>query len=308
VRTCVIYNPAAGRGRARRLREEVRRAFAGETAFEATTGPGHALEIGERAARSGFDRVAAAGGDGTVHEVARGILASGYRETLFSTIPVGSMNDYAFATGMLGWWKNGRTAPLDSIRADVGLIRARSRERHFVNGCGIGFNGMVTVESTKIRSLRGLPLYAFALLRALAFHYAKPVMALQIDDLEIVGPTLALSVNLGQREGGFPLTRDARLDDGRFDTVHAAAVKPWEMIRYLPAMISGKLPKEHPQLRLGHCTRVRVSCERDLCIHTDGELFAVPGDGVKEVEIELLPGLLRVETCPTFQYGRKRSS
>ena len=40
-----------------------------------------------------------------------------------------------------------------------------------------------------------------------------------------------------------------------------------------------------------------------LCVHTDGELFAVPADGVRELEVELLPGRLRVEFCPPYLYG-----
>jgi len=300
----VIYNPAAGRGKARRLLEGVRRAFPGETVLWPTAKPGDAIRLASEAARSGFARIAAAGGDGTAHEVARGILASENADVLFSTIPVGSMNDYAYSLGMLTWWQRGMTEPLSSIRADVGFVRAPGRERFFVNGCGIGFTGMVTVESTKIQLLRGLPLYGVAMLRALARHFAKPIMTIRQDGLEMTGPTLTLSVNLGQREGGFPLTKAARLDDGLFETMHAANVKPWELLRYLPSMISGQLPQNHPELRLGRCNQVHVRCGQNLCIHTDGELFAVPADTIRELDIEIIPRRLCVEICPAYQYGR----
>ncbi len=303
MRTCVIYNPSAGRGKARRLMESVRRAFPGDTVLSPTAGPGDAIHLATEAGRSGYDRVAAAGGDGTVHEVARGLLASGNADVLFSTIPVGSMNDYAHTLGMLTWCQRGMTESLDSIRADVGIVRAPGRERFFVNGCGVGFNGLVTVEAGKIRSLRGLPLYGLAFLRAMVLHFAKPTMTIRTDGTETTRPTLAFSANLGQREGGFPITRRAKLDDGDFETLHAADVRRWELLRYLPAMISGNLPVDHPQLGLGRSRRIGISSEANLCIHTDGEFFALPADGVRELEIELLPQRLRVEVCPAFQYG-----
>ena len=44
---------------------------------------------------SGFGIVAAAGGDGTVHEVANGVLQAGRPEVCFAVVPLGSADDYA---------------------------------------------------------------------------------------------------------------------------------------------------------------------------------------------------------------------
>ncbi len=54
------------------------------------------------------------------------------------------------------------------------------------------------------------------------------------------------------------------------------------------------LPLDHPKLWLGRCRRVRLHCESALVVHTDGELFCVPEDDVRDLDIELLPGALRV--------------
>jgi diacylglycerol kinase family enzyme len=164
-----------------------------------------------------------------------------------------------------------------------------------VNCLGIGFNGMVALESRKIRSLRGIPLYASAFVRAMLWHYTAPTLTVRYDDTAVTLPTLAATVNVGVREGGFPVTPDAVLDDGQFDYLHVSDAKRWQLARYLPALIAGNLPKVHPKIRMGRCTRVSVTGETPLCVHADGEFFSRPEDGVTALEIELLPKRLLVE-------------
>src|ERR1700740_3335334 len=109
--TCVIYNPAAGRGRAERLLKALPPALASGYNHRPTTRTGHATELARQAADEGFAKVVAAGGDGTVHEVANGVLQSGRRDTTFSVWPIGSANDFAFTLGMDVWWNKHNENP-----------------------------------------------------------------------------------------------------------------------------------------------------------------------------------------------------
>lgn len=303
IRTCVILNPRAGRGRAASKLEVARSKLPSDAVIVTTERRGHAVELARQAALDGFDRVIAAGGDGTVHEVANGLLQSGRADVVLSTWPLGSSNDYARTLGMGRWWQAWpHGGELATLQADVGIIRAGNQDRYFVNGAGIGFNGMVTVEANTITWLNGMPLYTLAFLRAMRRHFAKPLMRIQRDGVDVVSPTLAVSFNLGQREGGFPVTWNAQIDDGLFETFHAADLRRWELIRYLPALLTGKLPTDHPQLRMGQCRNASVQCDKPLCVHTDGELVCLPHDAIYEVAIELLPKRLKVEFCPLHLY------
>ncbi|MFO0801022.1 MAG: diacylglycerol kinase family protein [Gemmataceae bacterium] len=305
--TCVIYNPAAGRGRAETLLKEFATNPGVHGELRPTAAPGHAEELAHAAALEGFARVVAAGGDGTVHEVANGLIRSGRRDVVFSTWPVGSANDYAYTLGLTAWWaKRGENPPTETLDVDVARVTAGRRERYAVNAAGVGFNGMVTVESRKIRSLRGMPLYTLAFLRAMVRHFATPKMRVRFDDTEVYGPTLALTLCLAQREGGFPLMPAADLTDGRLDYMLATKLRRWHLIRYLPAMATGKLPTNHPLIRLGRSGHVAVVSEAPLCAHADGELVCVPADGLKELAVEVLPGRLRVEVYPPGLYGGRR--
>jgi len=287
---CIICNPAAGRGRASRALESLRSRFGPGTEVRPTTGPGHAEELAREAARSGFAGVAAAGGDGTVHEVANGLLRAQRPDVVLHVLPIGSANDYA--------WCLDREGARDNIRrVDVGLARRDDgRERYFINCMGVGFNGAVTREARRIRWLRGIPLYAWALLRTLFLNYRAPLMEVTLDAHTRKTPTLALSINLGRREGNLLLTSSALLTDGAFDYMHAADLRRWELIRYMPAMVTGNLPTNHPKLWTGRCHEASVLSETPLIVHLDGEFLCLPEDNTHRVEARLLPAALAVCT------------
>jgi len=296
--TCVIYNPAAGRGKAERWLRELNGRDS-DFALRPTAHAGHAEELARQAAADGFAKVVAAGGDGTVHEVANGLLHSGRRDVVFATWPLGSANDYAYSLGMQDWWQRRREhPPTETLAVDVGRVTGPGRERFYVNSLGIGFNGMVTIEARRVRWLTGMPLYAWAFLKAMVKHFATPAMIITFDDTVVQGPTLALTINLAQREGGFPITPDADLTDGLFDYMHARKLRRWHLLRYLPAMARGRLPRDHPLMKLGRARRIAVKSEAPLCVHADGEFFCTPPDGVYEVTVELLPARLLVEAFP----------
>ena len=84
---CVIFNPAAGRGQAARRLAKLGQLWGPRALFQPTGHAGHAFDLAHRAARSDFRIVAAAGGDGTVHEVANGLLRAGRPEVRFAVVP-----------------------------------------------------------------------------------------------------------------------------------------------------------------------------------------------------------------------------
>jgi YegS/Rv2252/BmrU family lipid kinase len=296
---CVIFNPTAGRNRASRRLQKLRRGWGRRVDFRPTERPGHAEALALQAAQDNFGIVVAAGGDGTVHEVANGLLRAGRPEVAFGVIPIGSANDYAYSLDREPG--KGAAGPLGGrVRAvDVGLVEdAAGRSRYFVNSLGLGLGGSVTLESRRIHRLQGLALYGLATLRALWYHYACPVMHFTVDGAEWQAPTLLLSVGLGKREGGFVLAPRAELADGLFEYLHAGRLSRWEVLRFLPRLAAKGPPTDHPQVRIGRCRDLRLRSEAALTIHLDGEFFSRPGDDVRTIHVRLLPAALRV-----YQFG-----
>jgi len=58
--------------------------------------PGHGAELAARAVQAGAQRIVAVGGDGTVHDVANGLLRHGRGgDVALGVVPIGSGNDFA---------------------------------------------------------------------------------------------------------------------------------------------------------------------------------------------------------------------
>jgi diacylglycerol kinase family enzyme len=251
--------------------------------------------LARAAVNAGYRIIVAAGGDGTVHEVANGILTAAEPEITLGVLPIGSANDYAFSLG-LNSPAEFKPGTADARRVDVGVVRAdNGRQRFFINSLGLGFSSAVTVEARQIRRLQGLPLYVLAFLRALLFRFTCADMEISFDGQSRNVPTFSLTVAIGRREGNLILTPDAIPDDGMFDYLHAGALSRTEILRRLPTIVTGgKLPEDHPALWTGRCRDVQLKSATPLCIHLDGELFVMPKDGVRSLAIRLLPRRLRV--------------
>src|SRR5262249_15873899 len=106
----------------------------------------------------------------------------------------------------------------------------------------------------------------------------------------------ALTIAIGRREGGFLLAPNAVIDDGLFDYLHAGRLRRWELIRYFPQMVSGRLPTDHPKLWIGRCRQVNVQSEAPLVLHPDGESSCRREEGFHQPDIRILPRALRVQT------------
>ncbi len=290
---CVIFNPHAGRGRAAHRLAKLQHDWADRAVFWPTAQPGHAEELATKAALAGFRVVAAAGGDGTVHEVANGLLAAGRPAVAFAVVPIGSANDFAHSLE----FGNGKMPAAAQRWVDVGFVRdAAGRRRRFVNCMGLGFTGMVTIESRKIKRLQGIALYGLATLRALWYHHACPPTEVTMDDRPTeTWPTLMLSVLLGRREGGFVLAPHAVLDDGLLDYVHVGELSRLGVLRFLPRLALAGPPENHPKVRVGRCRRIVLRSPTPLAVHVDGEFFALPQDNVRDLEIGIEPRALCVQ-------------
>ena len=75
-----------------------------------------------------------------------------------------------------------------------------------------------------------------------------------------------------------------------------SSVNRRSVLRFLPRVALFGPPANHPHVRLGRCRTLRLRSAAPLIVHVDGEFFCRPEDRVQELEIELLPAALRVQT------------
>ncbi len=303
----VILNPYSGRGQAGKAREQITAALRNAgVIFELaeTTAVGHAITLARQARLDGYQTVVAAGGDGTVSEVVNGLAQATAADGLvgkLAMMPAGSGNDFADMVGVArDLTTAARTIATGNTRlCDLGYARitqaGQVSERYFANSVGAGFEAQVTIESTKIKRLRGVAIYVVAAVRAL-MHYRTPQVQLAwIDQAgqpqERNSPVLLVSVGNSPRSGGgFYLTPSAQLDDGLLDLGIADAIARWQVLLLLPKALQGKHVSD-PAFALTQVQSVQFSSRDELPVHLDGEVISRNAD---HVELTLQPARLQV--------------
>ena len=93
MRIGLIFNPTAQGDKARGLRAQLEM-IADECTLMPTEGPGHAEDLAEQAVADGYGVLVAAGGDGTVHELANGMgrHPDGLKRVALGILPMGTTN------------------------------------------------------------------------------------------------------------------------------------------------------------------------------------------------------------------------
>ena len=301
-RTLVIVNPHSGNGSTGRrwgaLEPRVRDAL-GAVEVERTRGPRDAERLAREAVRAGIERVVIAGGDGTVAEVANGLLRAGlggYAE--LGLLPMGTGCDFARGLGVphdpekaLAVLRTGSARRVDAGRASYVGRDGTPRDAWFTNVASFGVSS-ATVEITARTTKRLGGTFAFALgtVRALLSHRSQRV-TLRVDGETFFDERAVLVAVANGRcfGGGMRIAPEARLDDGQLDVVGVAHTPTWRLIAKL-----------HKLYRGSHLTDPLVRARQGACIEADAPEGEVPLEmdgepvGRLPVRIEAVRGALAV--------------
>jgi diacylglycerol kinase (ATP) len=240
MRWTAVVNPAAGRGRTRRLLPELRRALAAhDVASHVATSAGDGVRLARDAYGRG-DGVVACGGDGTVAELAGVAAAHGGP---LAVVPTGGGNDFARQLGL------DLRRPLQAIEllddgelVDIDLGRASSRDgstRAFTTVANTGFDSEANRWANGVRWARGSTLYLVAIARTIAVYRPQP-MVVRVDDQEWRGAAWLVAIgNTRWYAGGLMITPDAEIDDGLLDVCVITAAPTAKFIARFPTVVRG---------------------------------------------------------------------
>jgi len=291
----VILNPAAGRGAARRVESVVARAFRAQgwaVDVVRTEGPGHAQQLAAQAVQQGARHVVAVGGDGTVHEVANGLLCSD-ADAALGVVPIGSGNDFAKLVGIYGH---------DPLRAVARLVTARCRRfdagrvagEWFVNSVGFGFGPAVVKTRNRMQHLRGFLSYLVPVVQT--FFRFEPILldvaAPAASGFRERGYMMMVEVCNGTTAGGsYRFAPDADPADGKLDVCLIRRVSLPRFLLAIPRVMRGTHVKMREVAMIKTAKLIVRAPEQPLILHVDGELRE---PGVNECTVELQPGRLNV--------------
>ena len=247
----LIYNPTAGNGGSRRLRDldSARRILASagiHTDLSETRGPGDAAEIARCAGAEGRQLVIACGGDGTVNEVVNGLATAqnAYRVPL-ALLPGGTANVLAKELGL----------PWDISRAAQRLVRGHFRnialglatplahpekKRYFISVAGAGPDGvMVYSLDLDLKARIGILAYWWEGVRQL-FRYNFSRFRVVTPDKQLEA-TLIIIGRTKHYGGPFRITTEADLLEDRFELAALTTQSGLRYLSYLPTLWLGNL-------------------------------------------------------------------
>ncbi len=293
-----IVNPRAGVA-ARRTRAALERGRPAWRDFAVwpTRAPGHATELATAAVAEGADAVLAVGGDGTVNEVALGLLGT---EVALGIVPAGSGNGLARALGI----PRQTAAALAALEAaerramDVGLLNGRP----FLNVAGAGFDaavGRAFHERGKQGARRGFFGYVQLSLREL-FAYRAPHVVVELagGERHELRPFVLTFANGPQYGSSAVINPGALLDDGQLEIV---AYEEGPRLRALAAasrLFLGGLERLAGYRRL-RAARATITAATPLPLHVDGDPIA----SAPRLIVELRPRALRILVPPAAAQG-----
>lgn len=265
----LIYNPAAGRGRARRWVREIETHLRGGGASvetEASSGPGDLVRIAAESSRANFDRVVVCGGDGTLNLAVREFaLAS----ATLALIPTGSGNDFARVTGIPRTIKAACDTLIDGVVREVDVATANGIR--YLGVAGLGFDAEVAAYASRhVHVLRGSAIYLYAILRVLPKFAARRVRIRTEEGTREAEIMFAAIGNSPQYGGGIRITPDAKLDDGLLDLCIVHRTSRVQLLKTLPKAYSGGHVKSE-FVEMGRGRAFEFDSDAPMAVYADGE-------------------------------------
>lgn len=215
--------------------------------YSFTNNPGHATELAQKASADGYDLVVAVGGDGTVNEVAQGLIGS---DTPMGIIPMGSGNGLARELKIsMDMQKSTRTlVEGKNLQLDV----CRLNDKRFLCTSGIGFDATIAYKMSK-SATRGFLKYVQLVIQESVFF--KPLdVKMKIDGVAIEKPVFLITfANASQFGNNAFIAPAASMTDGLIDVV---VVRKFAKI-WMPVFAVALFTKLIPKLPFVDCYKAK---------------------------------------------------
>lgn len=268
---CLLVNPSAGGGRARKVAPGVQRRLRElglEVRREDTRDLDHARALALQGARAG-ETVAVLSGDGMI-----GAVADALREVpgaVLGVLPGGRGNDLARVLAISQDPLQACTTIAQGVpRAmDVGEIDGRA----YVGIASVGFDSDANRIANQAPSWLGNLVYVYGALRALiAWRPAR--FEIELDPpgerITIMAYTVG-ACNSQTYGGGMRAAPDALLDDGLLDILALESVSKLAFVtKILPKVFSGEHTRE-PSVRVWRAREVAIAADRPFEMYADGD-------------------------------------
>jgi YegS/Rv2252/BmrU family lipid kinase len=257
----IVVNPKAGKGKSLKMMEQLQLLLQQHSVnYQSFTDVWPATF-------EGFTDVWIIGGDGTLNYFINHYPNIQLPLALFKG---GTGNDFAWK--LYGDSNLKQQFEIVMSSAPQPVDAARCNEFLFLNGVGIGFDGVVLKQMKAIRLIGGHFGYYLAVLKSI-FSFRESCFEINSNSLHFKGKLLLAMVNNSSRTGGgFHVSPKASVNDGLIDLVTATPLSILKRFYYLPKIEKGNhLELPFVQHHIGEY--FSVECDKELPAQLDGELI-----------------------------------
>ena len=310
----VIVNPESAGGATRTAWPSIASELAthfGSFTPQFTTRAGEGIELAAAAARKGTKLIIACGGDGTVSEVANGILSVD-SNTELGILPSGTGGDFRRTIGIpvrtaaaARILREGQTRLIDAGKITFTNNDGELESRYFLGVASFGMSADVIARvkeggpdwlpSKGPKWLTGRLSFATAMLKTAAKKSAIRVIV-QLEDDPACHMTVAnlCIANARYFGGGMKIAPNAKLTDGKFDVVSIGDLGAAKILANAPRLYLGA---HLSMAQVGHALAAKISARpvarnERVEVEVDGEI-----PGRLPATFQILPKALRVR-CP----------
>jgi len=310
MRTVLILNPASGESTLAEthdtpeLNEETilagLRTYGIEPEVWHTTLEDPGKGMAKKAADEGADLVIAAGGDGTIHSVAGGLIG---RETALGIIPMGTMNNLAHSLGI--------PLPIEAACAIIAKGETRAIDIGQINGqafievAGVGIEAALFPAAEEFKSSSFLSMLSGVIKGLITlFTYQTTKLKISFDEkkrrpYEAIQVTICNSPYYGPH---FEIVPDIIMDDGMLDVVVYKNFSKLEYIQHAISISQGRRALQ-PKLTRRRVKSLRISSDQPIEVQADG----LP-HGHTPAEVKVVPGALHVRVPTVHTPGLSEES
>ncbi|WP_018922764.1 diacylglycerol/lipid kinase family protein [Salsuginibacillus kocurii] len=271
-----IVNKVSGNGKGDKAWKQVEQALqAAEYAYTVrfTERPQHATELVEELVEKKVETIITIGGDGTIHEVANGLIG---KDTALGLIPTGSGNDFARCLGVPNHYGQAFERIVANKTKQVDVLELE--DKYCLTVTGIGFDGEVAKNVNRssykkyLNRLRvgGLS-YVVSVLETLR-TYQPTTVTITVDgnEMNFTDVWLVAVANAPNYGGGVMICPDATPEDGMLNLCVVHGSSKWELLRVFPQAYKGKhTTKDFVTLLEGK--EVLIHSDPPVHVHSDGE-------------------------------------
>ena len=259
----IIFNPKARSEKSREL-ADVLREIAPEAELRMTSEAGDAKRLAAEAAREGFRIVTAAGGDGTVNDVANGLVGTG---AALGVLPVGTMNvfskEHDLPENLAEAWAVIRAGN----KREIDLLAAN--DTHFIQLAGVGLDAQVVKETTW-ESKKNLGPLSYLISAAQIAARTPPKLVIEAGGATSDGSFVL--IGNGRYYGAkLVLFPKARVDDGLLDVLIFKNIGYLDIAKYLTGVLMGR-HTGMDGVEYFQVAEARVHSAQQVPVEVDGEL------------------------------------